>query len=222
MAETEGKGFGGGYSSWWIVLGVVVLAVGGGAYALLHDPLKQAEPQVTLDDSEFQVAIIPVEGMTCAACAARIRRTLEDFDGVVSADVSLAERNVRVRYVDRKLSSENLVAAINALGYKAQPPIASESKTEAANGTGAFIANASDSPLASVTIPVTGMACEYCVSAMEDGLRVIDGVSNVRISLTEQTAQISYVKDKVTVKRLTDEIDAKGFKAGSPVKEGEK
>lgn len=222
MAETEGKVLGGGYSSWWIVLGVLVLAAAGGAYALLHDRLKQAEPQVTLDDSELQVAVIPVEGMTCAACAARVRRTLEGIDGVVSAEVSLAERNVKVRYVDKKLSPENLVAAINALGYKARAPVAAESKTESTDGAGALVPHASDSQVTNVTIPVTGMACEYCMKTLEDGLRAIDGVTSVRVSLKEKTAQVSYVKDKLTVQRLTDEIDTKGFKAGKPVKEGEK
>ena len=159
MAETEGKGFGVGSSSRWIVLGVLLLAVAGGAYALLHDRLaaptdrlQQAELQAALADSELQVALIPVEGMSCAACAARVRRTLEEIDGVVSAEVGLAERNVKVRYVDKTLSSDNLVAAINALGYKARAPIAAESKMEATNGTGAFVANASESQATSVTI----------------------------------------------------------------------
>lgn len=229
MAGTEGKGFGGSHSTRWIVLGVLLLAVAGGAYALLHDRLtattdqsKQAELQAALADNELQVAIIPVEGMSCAACAARVKRTLTDIEGVVSAEVSLTERNVKVRYVDQKLSSENLVAAINALGYKARAPIAAESKTEATNRTGALVPNASESQVTSVTIPVTGMACETCVKTIEDSLRGIDGVTSVRVSLTEKTARVGYVKDKVAVKRLTDEIDAKGFTAGNPVKEGEK
>ena len=227
MAGTEDKVFGGGSAaSRWLVLGVFLLAIAGGAYALLHDRLaaptdrvKQAEVQAALAGSELQVAVIPVEGMTCAACAARVKRTLQDIEGVVSAEVSLSERNAKVRYVDKELSSENLVAAINALGYKARAPVSAEPKAKATGGTGASVANVSESQVTNVTIPVTGMACEYCAKAMEDGLRAIDGVTNVRVSLTEKTAQVSYVKDKVTVKRLTDEINAKGFKAGSPVKE---
>jgi len=229
MAGTEGKGFGGGYLSRWIMLGVFLLAVVGGAYVLLHDRLatptdrlKQAELQAALAGSEFQVAVIPVEGMTCAACAARVRRTLEDIDGIVSAEVSLAERNVTVRYVDKTLSSDNLVAAINALGYRARAPIAAEPQTKATNETGAFASNASESQATSVTIPVTGMACEYCAKTLEESLRGIDGVTGVRISLAEKTARIAYDNDKVAVKRLTDEIDATGFKAGVPVKEGDK
>lgn len=47
-------------------------------------------------------------------------------------------------------------------------------------------------------------------------------MTSVRVSLAEKTARVGYVKDKVAVKRLTDEIDAKGFKAGIPVKEEKK
>lgn len=226
MAETKGKGVGGIYSLRWIVLGVVLLAVGGGAYALLHDRLtaltdrlKQAESEAR--DGEFQVAIIPVEGMTCAACAARVKKTLLGIEGVAIAEVSLVERNVKVRYVDKTLTSENLVAAINALGYKTGAPIAAESKTESTNGSGAF-RKASESHASSVTIPVTGMACEYCVKSLEDKLRTIDGVRSVQVSLSEKAVRVDYVKDKVAVERLMDEIDAKGFKAGSPVNEEQK
>lgn len=229
MAETEGKSFGVGYLSRWIVIGVFLLAVAGGAYALLHDRLaaptdrlKQAELQAALADGEFQVALIPVEGMTCAACAARVKRTLQDIEGVASAHVSLTERNVKVRYVDKNLSSDNLVAAINALGYRARAPIVAESKAETTNGVGASVANASESQVTSVTIPVTGMACEYCVKTIEESLRGIDGVASVQVSLNEKTARIHFVKDKVSLKRITDEIDSHGFKAGSPVKEESK
>ena len=173
MMKIKGNGFCAGYSTRWIVLGVFLLAVAGGAYALLHDRqaaptdrLEQAELPAALADSEFQVALIPVEGISCAACAARVKRTLADIEGVVSAEVSLTERNVKVRYVDKKLSSENLVAAINALGYKARAPIAAESKTKATNKTEAFVANASEPQVTSVTIPVAGMACENCVKTI--------------------------------------------------------
>ena len=227
MADTEGKGFGGSHSARWIVLGVFLLAVTGGAYALLRDRLtastdKQAELRAASADHALQVAVIPVEGMTCAACAARVKRTLQDIEGVTSAEVSLTERNVNVRYANKNLSSENLVAAINALGYKAQAPVAAEPKAEATSTTGALMADPLESQAATITIPVTGMACEGCAKTLEDGIRAMDGVTSVRVSHTEKNARIRFVQDKVSLKRITEEIDAHGFKAGSPVKEGAK
>lgn len=140
MVETESERSRGGFSSRWIIPGVFVLVVVGGGYALLYGPgagpidrAVQPELPSALADNEFQVASIPVEGMTCAACAARVKRTLQGLDGVIRAEVSLTERNVKVEYIDKKLSSQNIVAAINALGYKARAPQTAEQRTQSTN-----------------------------------------------------------------------------------------
>lgn len=65
---------------------------------------------------------IPVEGMSCVACAARVKQTLKELAGVQAAEVNLEHRNVQVRYLDGQISPERLVAAINQLGYKAGRP----------------------------------------------------------------------------------------------------
>lgn len=75
-------------------------------------------------------AVIPVDGMTCGACAARVKGTLKDIDGVADVEVSLAERNVRVRFADEKVNPERLAEAITELGYKATVPPSRESEAE--------------------------------------------------------------------------------------------
>jgi len=65
---------------------------------------------------------IPVEGMSCSACAARVKQTLKGIAGVQTAEVNLEHRNVQVRYLDGQISPERLAAAINQLGYKAGRP----------------------------------------------------------------------------------------------------
>src|SRR2546427_7980038 len=62
---------------------------------------------------------IPVEGLICVACAARIKQTLQGIDGVKDVRVDLEHRSVRVRYIEAKTSVASLVIAINGLGYKA-------------------------------------------------------------------------------------------------------
>lgn len=70
----------------------------------------------------IKTVTIPIEGMTCSACAARVKRTLKALDGVVEAEINLEHRNAQVRYVEGKISPERVVAAINRLGYKASTP----------------------------------------------------------------------------------------------------
>jgi len=63
---------------------------------------------------------IPVSGMTCAACSARIQRTLQKQPGVADANVNLMMKTATVRFDPRTVTPENLVEAIRETGYGAQ------------------------------------------------------------------------------------------------------
>jgi Cu+-exporting ATPase len=65
---------------------------------------------------------IPVSGMTCAACSARIQRTLEKTPGVVGAGVSLMTNTATVDFDPAATSPERLVDAIRGTGYGAELP----------------------------------------------------------------------------------------------------
>jgi P-type Cu+ transporter len=69
---------------------------------------------------------IPVSGMTCAACQARVQRTLQRQPGVVDAGVNLMMHDATVRYSPSTVSPEQLVAAIRDTGYGAELPPAVE------------------------------------------------------------------------------------------------
>jgi P-type Cu+ transporter len=61
---------------------------------------------------------LELEGMTCAACAARIDKALNKLDGV-EASVNFATEKAAVRYDDGALAVEDLVQAVEHAGYHA-------------------------------------------------------------------------------------------------------
>ncbi|HUF25757.1 MAG TPA: heavy metal translocating P-type ATPase [Gemmatimonadaceae bacterium] len=67
---------------------------------------------------------IPVTGMTCAACQARVQRTLQREPGVQDASVNLMMHTAAVTYDPRSVSPDRLVEAIRETGYGASlaPP----------------------------------------------------------------------------------------------------
>ena len=67
---------------------------------------------------------IPVTGMTCAACQARVQRTLQRQPGVADATVNLMMHTATVAYDPLVVGPERLVAAIRDTGYGAElaPP----------------------------------------------------------------------------------------------------
>jgi P-type Cu+ transporter len=65
---------------------------------------------------------IPVQGMTCAACSARIQRVLEREPGVSDASVNLLTASATVAYDPTRVTPERLVEAIRGTGYGAELP----------------------------------------------------------------------------------------------------
>lgn len=66
-----------------------------------------------------QTVRIPIEGMSCSACVARVKSGLSQLDGVSSVDVDLASRSARVRFAPSRVSAQTIVATINGMGYRA-------------------------------------------------------------------------------------------------------
>lgn len=78
----------------------------------------QAAPEVRL------VINVPVEGMSCMSCVARITRALQAEPGVAAVDVSLEQRNARVEYVEGRTTPERIAQVISSLGYTVGAPVA--------------------------------------------------------------------------------------------------
>lgn len=64
---------------------------------------------------------IAVEGMTCAACSARVQRALEKTPGVAAASVNLMMRSATVTH-DATVKPQDLVSVIRDTGYGAELP----------------------------------------------------------------------------------------------------
>jgi Cu+-exporting ATPase len=64
----------------------------------------------------------PVEGMTCAACQARVQRALDQAPGVSEAAVNLMLRSATVSFDPAVTSVDRLVEVVRDSGYDARPP----------------------------------------------------------------------------------------------------
>src|ERR1041384_6855497 len=79
----------------------------------LEGAVPPAHPPEDKLDTDFAV-----EGMTCAACAARIEKVLNRLPGV-AASVNFAAEKARVRYPAASVDPERLIAAVRKAGYDA-------------------------------------------------------------------------------------------------------
>src|SRR6516225_1741320 len=73
---------------------------------------------------------LPIMGMTCASCAARIERKLNKLDGV-TATVNYATERATVEFDPELTPAEDLLGAVNAAGYRAVLPSAEPERGDA-------------------------------------------------------------------------------------------
>jgi P-type Cu+ transporter len=78
---------------------------------------------------------LPIAGMTCASCANRIERKLNKLDGV-SAAVNYATEKASVEFDPVAVAPEQLVAAVEAAGYRATLPSADAPAASASEAGG--------------------------------------------------------------------------------------
>ena len=92
---------------------------------------------------------LDLDGMTCAACAARIERKLNKLEGV-EASVNFATEQATVRS-PRPLALSELIRAVEAAGYRASPAAQAQDQTRGVSGRRPLFA-------AALTIPVALLA----------------------------------------------------------------
>ena len=90
--------------------------------------------EVRADERTPEHLELPIEGMTCASCANRIERKLNELDGV-TRDGQLRDREGDRRLRPGAVAPEALVAAVEAAGYRAALPGADDAAADASDPT---------------------------------------------------------------------------------------
>ena len=104
---------------------------------------------------------LPIQGMTCAACAGRVQRALEKIPGVTAASVNLASDTAEV---SGTAMPGTLAAAIGRAGYQVAER--------------------------QLSLGIAGMTCASCVQRVQRALAVVPGVLSVEVSLASETAAV--------------------------------
>ena len=132
-----------------------------------------------------------ITGMTCAACAQRVERTVRKLPGIKEANVNLATEKLFVEYDETALQVNAIQEAVARIGYGA------EEKTENAN----------------VTIPIGGMTCAACSQRVEKAIKKLDGVVSASVNIATEKATVTYDPRRVRVSAIKQTIEKAGYQA---------
>ena len=72
------------------------------------------------DDSQTVTSTFEVEGMTCGGCELGVKMKVKKLDGVESVEASYEDSEAEVVYDPEKVTPNDIVAAIEELGYSAE------------------------------------------------------------------------------------------------------
>lgn len=117
--------------------------------------------------SEARRIDLPVTGMSCAACSARVQNALSGLKGVENAAVNLAAERATINYNPAALSVGDFVHLIKDLGYGV--------------------------PVSKITIPIKGMTCASCVKRVQDALSSLNGVISASVNFASEQASVEYI-----------------------------
>jgi P-type Cu+ transporter len=155
---------------------------------------KDMNEQVAKQPEENSArAVIPIEGMTCAACATRISRGVGKLPGVAGADVNLAAEKLWVEYDPAALTVPQIADKVQDLGYGV--------------------------PTEKVKLEVEGMTCATCVRKVEKALSSSPGVLSASVNLATNAALVEVVPGVAEPERMAEAVRALGYGA-KPVSEG--
>ena len=128
---------------------------------------------------------LPIEGMTCSACVARLEDALNNTPGVLSADVNLALERAAVA-IDGTTDAGTLSEAVARAGFG----VRTEERTYA----------------------VQGMTCSACSARVENVLSREPGVVAVDVNLALERATVTALPGAVLAGALSERLDRAGYR----------
>lgn len=72
---------------------------------------------------------------------------------------------------------------------------------------------ASEHSIKTVTLHVEGMKCPMCPASVKSSISKLQGIKDVKVSLKDAVATVSYEEGKVTVDQIIKAVEGAGFSA---------
>src|SRR2546427_2059901 len=135
--------------------------------------------------------VLPIEGMSCASCAATVQEALGSASSVVAATVNYAAAKAAGARADGKTPVAELINAVRAAGY--------------------------DCGRASVTCGVEQLHYAPSVAPPEQALGRVPGVIRAAANQATETVAVDYIPGAATAEALEAAVAQAGFRVAEPI-----
>ena len=135
--------------------------------------------------------VLPIEGMSCASCAATVQAALGSAGGVAHATVNYATGKGAVDYDDAETNVTELIKTVRAAGY--------------------------DCGQAGVTFTVDQLHYAPSVAPLEQALRDVPGVIRAAANQATEIVTVDYIPGATTAAVLEQAVERAGFRVAEPI-----
>lgn len=129
---------------------------------------------------------LPIKGMSCASCSARIEKKVGELEGVDAVHVNFAAEAASIEFDPQKISASQFPKTIEKLGFEV--------------------------PRQSTTFAIEGMTCASCVSRVEKKLASLEGVHEVDVNLVTKQVLVDYIPALADFKILQSALEEAGYR----------
>ncbi len=143
----------------------------------------------TTEEHPLETIQITVTGMSCAACVASVKNTVERLDGVHKADVNLATGRAVVTHDPARVNVDDIMREIRRAGFDAALPART------------------------ARLKIEGMSCAACLAAVERAMEGVPGTSEVNVNLFKGQASLRYDSSLVDTDDILDAVRSAGYDA---------
>ena len=141
----------------------------------------------------MKTKILPIEGMTCAACSTAVERAVRKLPGITEANVNLTAENLHLSYDESQVSLDSVVRAVDDAGYKAVIPSQH------------------------AQLDIQGMTCASCSATVERVVGKLPGVQNANVNLSAETLTVDYDPAEISLQQVVGAVADAGYQAILPV-----
>jgi len=135
--------------------------------------------------------VLPIEGMTCASCAATVQEALTGATGVTAAGVNFATNKAAIEYDAAQTNVAQLIKTVREAGYNCGK--------------------------ASVTFGIVDLHYAPSVAPLEQSLAKVNGVIRAVANQATETATVDYIPGVVGAEDLEKAVAAAGFEVAAPI-----
>lgn len=153
---------------------------------------------------------IPVFGMKCQKCVARVSAIISAFPHVDLVAVSLEKNSAQICFDPaQEPPVSQIQRALVEAGFQITQP--EDSATETTEGEN--LSSAAENHTENIRFAIQGMSCASCAATIERRLAEVPGIVHVAVNLAGNFGQVEFDANSLSREDIYSAVAAAGFKA---------